>query len=252
MAGTITISHSQTRTMQKLSWSWTSDASGDASGTDTNAVSGLIYAVAFVPGSVGTQPSDLYDAQIQDADGIDILGGLGLNLPNSVTRRVVSGQQIYVYDTTDRELYKTDSYGGSDADLDTTMRYTSDIDLTFNTGAVVDFKFDGSGATDDFVLYLYKRRDANWDGDEIAGWSGMISSDGSEDIYHFTIDETYGAGHFRFGMKSGGGTDTFDIDVEARLYRAGSFSAIPVDGALSLVVANAGNAKTGTVIAYLR
>ena len=124
-----------------------------------------------------------------------------------------------LYDETDAELYKTNGYGGSDADVDDAERYTKDIDLTVNTGAAVDFKFDGSGGTDDLILSLYKRRNADWDGDEIAVWSITIASDGSEDIYHFTIDECYGAGHYRFGMKSSGSTDTFEIDIEMRQWR---------------------------------
>jgi hypothetical protein len=120
----------------------------------------------------------------------------------------------YGYDLADTELYKTDGYNGSDPDIDSTTRYTEDINLTASIGATIDFKFDGSGGTDDLILSLYKRRDSNWDGDEIAIWSVTIDSDGSEDIYHFTIDESYGAGHFRFGMRSSGQTDTFEMDAE--------------------------------------
>ena len=124
----------------------------------------------------------------------------------------------YAYAEADTKVYKTDGYGGSDADVDGTERFTSDIDLTLKTGAAADFKFDGSGSADDLILALYKRRDANWDGDEIKIWSATVDNDGSEDIYHYTIDPSYGAGHFRFGMKSSGGTDTFEIDVEMRTW----------------------------------
>ncbi len=128
-------------------------------------------------------------------------------------------RESHLYDEVDTKLYKTDSYGGSDADIDNTERYTDDIDLTVNTGAAIDFKFDGSGSTDDLIISLYKRRDDNWDGDEIALWSATVDNDGSEDIYHFTIGESYGAGHFRFGMKSSGSTDTFEMDAEMRQWR---------------------------------
>lgn len=125
----------------------------------------------------------------------------------------------YLYDGTDTELYKTDGYGGSDADVDNTERFTNDIDGTVNAGSGIDLKFDGSGATDNLILSLYKRRDGDWDGGEIAVWSDTIESDGGEHIYHFTIDGSYGAGHFRFGMKSSGSTDTFEMDVEMRQWR---------------------------------
>jgi len=131
----------------------------------------------------------------------------------------------YKYDAADTELYKTNLYSGSDADLDNTAPvsdsdgYTSDIDLTAKTHAVIDFKFDGSGTTDDLVLTLYKRRDSSWVGDEIAVWSMTVPSDGSADIFSMTIDPSFGPGHYRFALQSSGATDTFDIEVQARYCR---------------------------------
>lgn len=131
----------------------------------------------------------------------------------------------YEYDGGDVELYKTDLYSGSDSDLDNTAPvddtdgYTSDIALETKVGAVIDFEFDASGASDDLILKLFKRRDSSWDGDEIAIWSQTVESDGSEDIFSFTIDPSFGAGHYRFSIQSSAGTDTFDIDVEMRTYR---------------------------------
>ena len=127
--------------------------------------------------------------------------------------------ESYLYDKTDTELYKTDGYSGSDTDVDDTERFTGNIDLTVYLGANIDIKFTGSGSTDDLVLNLYERRDANWDGGEIAIWNATVSNDGSESIYNFTIDSSYGAGHYRFGMKSDGSTDTFEIDAEMRKWR---------------------------------
>jgi hypothetical protein len=130
----------------------------------------------------------------------------------------------YSYGSSDEELYKTDSYGGTDADLDNTTPvddtdgYTSDIDLTDNMEATIDFKFDASGATDNLLLTLYKRRDSNWDGNEIAKLSVVVDSDGSEDIFSFDLSPALGwsAGHYRFALQSNGGTDTFDITVQMR------------------------------------
>ena len=132
----------------------------------------------------------------------------------------------YDYSGSDTELYQTNLYGGTDADLDNTVPvddtdgYTSNIDLTTNIGAVIDFKFDSSGTTDNLVLKLFKRRNSSWDGDEIS-ISGdiIVESDGTEDIYSYTIDESWGAGHYRFSLQSSGATDTFDIDVQMRTYR---------------------------------
>jgi hypothetical protein len=128
----------------------------------------------------------------------------------------------YEYAGSDTELYKTNLYTGSDSDLDNTAPvddtdgYTSNIDLTQNVGAIVDFKFTGSGSTDDLVLKLFRRRDSSWDGDEIAIDTITVSNDGSEDIFSYHLK---GPGHYRFSMQSEGATDTFDIDVEMRTYR---------------------------------
>jgi len=131
----------------------------------------------------------------------------------------------YKYDGTDSELYQTNLYSGSDADLDNTDPvdatdgYTSNIDLTEKVGCVIDFKFTGSGAVDNLVLKLFKRRNSSWDNDEIAIDEIEVESDGSEDIYHYSINESHGPGNYRFSMQSAGATDTFDIDAQCRYFR---------------------------------
>ncbi len=128
----------------------------------------------------------------------------------------------YNYAGSDSELYKTDLYSGSDADLDNTAPvddtdgYTSNIDLTSNIFATIDFKFDASGSTDDLVLKLYRARTSSHDVDEIEVDSIIVSSDGSEDIFSYVIGPSHGPGHYRFSMQSSGGTDTLDIDVQMR------------------------------------
>jgi hypothetical protein len=130
----------------------------------------------------------------------------------------------YSYGASDEELYQTDLYGGTDADLDNTTPvdatdgYTSDIDLTTQIYATIDFRFDASGTTDDLVLTLYGRRDSTWDGDEIETSAITVTSDGSEDIYSYELGphKGYGPGHYRFALQSSGATDTIDIDVQMR------------------------------------
>ena len=131
----------------------------------------------------------------------------------------------YEYDAADSELYQTNLYGGSDADLDNTAPvsdsdgYTSNIDLTQKDYCIIDFKFTGSGATDDLILKLFKRRNSTWDGDEIAIDEVNVANDGSEDIYPYTIGPSHGPGHYRFSLQSAGATDTFDIDSQCRYSR---------------------------------
>lgn len=130
----------------------------------------------------------------------------------------------YSYGGSDEELYQTNGFGGTDADLDNSAPvsdadgYTSDIDLTDNMEANIDFKFDASGAVDDLLLTIYARRDSSWDGDEIAVLPIIVESDGSEDIFNLKLSPATGwpAGFYRLALQSTGGTDTFDIDIQMR------------------------------------
>jgi hypothetical protein len=103
-----------------------------------------------------------------------------------------------VYDVADTNIYQTNGYSGTDADVDDTERYTSSFDLTSKDGARLSLKFDGSGATDNLYLYVYSSLTSSFDGDEVAEASVNITSDGSEDIYTFALMASdYGHGHFR-------------------------------------------------------
>ena len=76
MAGSVTITYSSHETIKYVQWAWTSDASGDVSGTDTVVVSGVALRWATNPGS--SAPTDDYDIVVNDEDGIDVAnGGLG-------------------------------------------------------------------------------------------------------------------------------------------------------------------------------
>ena len=63
---------------------WTSDASGDVSGTPTeNDINGVLLNAKFIPNTDADQPADEYDVTLLDTDGVDVLGGLGANLSQS-------------------------------------------------------------------------------------------------------------------------------------------------------------------------
>ena len=91
MAGTVTISYQEHRTITKTTLDWLSDASGDVSGTATKKLNGSLLRVVTIPDSGGTQPTDLYDAVLNDDNGIDVLGGQGANLSNTTTTDVIPG-----------------------------------------------------------------------------------------------------------------------------------------------------------------
>lgn len=125
----------------------------------------------------------------------------------------------YQYDGSSTNIYRTNAYSGSDADVDSTLRFTADIDLTQKVFAVCELKLDASGTTDDLKLSLYRSLDNAWDGDELEILSITIDSDGSEDLWSMTLGPDFGPGHYRFGLKSSGSTDTFEIDFNIRLAR---------------------------------
>lgn len=69
---------------------WTSDASGDVSGTSTTMPTGTVVAVEFTPDSAGTQPSDLYDVTFTDSNSVNVFddgagASIGANLSNAAT-----------------------------------------------------------------------------------------------------------------------------------------------------------------------
>ena len=67
----------------KITIAWTSTAGGAVSANAFAAPRGELLQVKFVPGSGGTQPSDLYDITLIDTDSVDVLAGAGANLSNA-------------------------------------------------------------------------------------------------------------------------------------------------------------------------
>lgn len=60
---------------------WTANGSGAVSGNAFALTTGsTIQQVKFIPGSGGSQPSNLYDVTLVDGDSVDVLGGSGGDL----------------------------------------------------------------------------------------------------------------------------------------------------------------------------
>jgi hypothetical protein len=89
MAGSVTITYSSHDTVKYVQWVWTSDASGDMSGTDTADVNGRVLRWATNPSS--TAPSANYDIVVNDEDGIDIAAGGLANRHTSTSEQVLTG-----------------------------------------------------------------------------------------------------------------------------------------------------------------
>jgi len=77
-------------------WDWESDESGDVSEETSAAVAGLLRRVVTVPDSGDTQPSDQYDIELQDEQGVDLLGGSGANRSNSSAEQIIPDPAVAV------------------------------------------------------------------------------------------------------------------------------------------------------------
>tara|TARA_R110000751_G_scaffold78531_1_gene158453 strand:- start:234 stop:602 length:369 start_codon:yes stop_codon:yes gene_type:complete len=89
MAGSVTINYSEHETVKYVEWIWTSDGSGDVSGTDTKVLAGVALRYATNPSA--TAPSANYDITILDEDAIDIAAGALVNRHTSNSEQVLTG-----------------------------------------------------------------------------------------------------------------------------------------------------------------
>jgi hypothetical protein len=89
MAGSITVTHTRLRGLEKYSVAWVSSAGGAVSGNAVSVAAGELMQVGFIPDAGGTQPTDLYDVVVNDANSLDVLNGAGANLSNSTASVVV-------------------------------------------------------------------------------------------------------------------------------------------------------------------
>ncbi len=62
---------------------WASSSGGAVSENPFDVCRGTLRQVKFFPGAGGVQPTDNYDMTLLDADGFDVLGGIGANLSNA-------------------------------------------------------------------------------------------------------------------------------------------------------------------------
>lgn len=83
MAGAATLTEITYTSIKKCEFDWTSSAGGAADKTSEESYIGLIERAVFIPDSGGTQPTNLYDVVVNDADGTDVLHGNGANLSNA-------------------------------------------------------------------------------------------------------------------------------------------------------------------------
>ena len=87
MAGSVTIEYENQLTASVVTWTWTSDSSGDVSGTDTLKLSG--QALRFVTDPSATAPTADYDITILDENGVDIAAAALADRHTSTSEQVI-------------------------------------------------------------------------------------------------------------------------------------------------------------------
>lgn len=87
--GTATMTHSRqpagdgAHVYERYTIAWTSTAGGAVSGNPFAVVAGYLTSIRFVPGTGGTQPTDLYDVTLTDGGITDLLAGGGADRSNA-------------------------------------------------------------------------------------------------------------------------------------------------------------------------
>ena len=97
--GTLTMVSSEVRAgLYVYTFSWTSDAAGNVSGTTFPLAPGTIVSLEFQPGTGGSQPTNLYNVVLNDDMAVDLLGGSGAglsNAANSITTPRINSERVY-------------------------------------------------------------------------------------------------------------------------------------------------------------
>ena len=98
MAGTATLTTTQDdRQVKKYSVAWTSTAGGAVSANAFTLVQpGYLIRATVMPNLAGSQPTDLYDLTLVDAESIDVLNGMGANRSNAAGHIFTFDPPVYM------------------------------------------------------------------------------------------------------------------------------------------------------------
>lgn len=83
----------------KYTLSWTSDASGNVTSNTSAIRVGNVFKIEIVPNGGGTQPTNLYDVTLLDANSVDLLSGVGADQSNAASKVFVFDPQMWHDDT---------------------------------------------------------------------------------------------------------------------------------------------------------
>lgn len=104
MAGTVSMTTTSTGAAvpysQVYAMTLTSTAGGAVSGNAQTVALGQLVQVKVIPAAGGTQPTDLFDLTLLDADGVDVLSGAGANKSNASATATVFNPPVWLDTTT--------------------------------------------------------------------------------------------------------------------------------------------------------
>jgi hypothetical protein len=86
-AQVVTVTETVYSSVKKIKWAWVCTDAGAVSSACTKVLNGEILKVVFVP----TDPTDQYDAVLNDNDSVDLLFGQGANLSGTNTIVLTEG-----------------------------------------------------------------------------------------------------------------------------------------------------------------
>jgi hypothetical protein len=110
--------------LQKIKWTWTCSSAGAYSEASTVRPNGLIFRLVTIPSAV-TAPTALYDVTITDADGVDVLNGLGADRSATLTEQKSASDGLGVCKSS---LLTLNVSNAGDITLGTVILYILDLD----------------------------------------------------------------------------------------------------------------------------
>ena len=117
------VTYDLTGGLQKVKWTWTCSCLGAYSEATTNRFNGQAFRLITIPHA--TAPTTLYDITIKDADGVDVLNGLGADRSATVTEQKSMSDGLGVIKSS---LLTLAVANAGDEKLGTVILYILDLD----------------------------------------------------------------------------------------------------------------------------
>jgi hypothetical protein len=126
MAGTVVATLDHSGGLERVKWAWTCSSAGAADDSTTAVYNGVLMRFVTVPGTSSDAPTAAYDVTIKDADGIDLLNGLGADRSATATEQKVLSDGLCVMQSSTLTLGVTNA---GDVKKGTVYLYILPIDM---------------------------------------------------------------------------------------------------------------------------